>query len=217
MFRKSLNRIAILTLSVVLFLPFPVGADHEIYFKKLHNKKAWLHINGRPGALAKGQKRDGVRVLSISSKEIIVKVHGKRYRYELGSKTGIELEDEVRIPFSRNRSAYIARGSINGKDYSFVVDTGAQSVALNRNHARKLNLKLRRSNEIVVGLAGGKMTKGWLVKLKSVKIGDIELNDIEAVVINQRSNTMPLLGMSFLRKLSISQANNVLTLKYENP
>ena len=217
MFQKSLKQIYSLSFSIVLLLPLSASADHQIYFKKLHNKKAWLHINGRHGALGKGQIRDGVKVLSISRNQIIVKVHDKRYRYELGSKTGIELEDEVKIPFNRNFSAYIARGSINGKDYSFIVDTGAETVGLNLNDARRLNIKLRRRDEIIVVLAGGKTTKGWRTKLKSVKIGDIELNDIEAIIIKQSGQTMPLLGMSFLRKLSISQANNVLTLKYENP
>jgi clan AA aspartic protease (TIGR02281 family) len=71
--------------------------------------------------------------------------------------------------------------------------------------------------DIVVELAGGKKAKGWLNNLDSVKVGDIEIKKVPAVIINSKEKSMPLLGMSFLKELEMSQSNNILTLKYNPP
>lgn len=217
MFQKSITQFLKLFIPIVLLFPPGAFADHEILYTGLHGNKAWLRINGRPGALGKGQSRSGVKVLSVKKNEVIIKVHGKRYLYKKKSKTGKKLDDEIKIPFNSEHSSYFVRGHINGKSFAFVVDTGASKVALNLNDAKRLKLSLKRDDRTKIRLAGGKLADGWVTTLRSVKVGDIEIKNVSALIIKERGPAIALLGMSFLSQLEISQSDDTMVLKYTPP
>ena len=216
-YRRPFRLLSILVVPIVLLVPTEVFADHEILFKKLHGNKAWLHVNGKPGAYAKGQPRNGVKVLSIKKKEIIVKVHGKRYLYKKNSKIGKKLQDEIKIPYNSRYSAYYVVGYINGKKIGFVLDTGATDVVISAKDAKRLKIPLKYSERTKVRLADGKIVDAWRTKVRSVRIGDIEITNVSVGIIKQKGEATPLLGMSFLSQLEISQSSNIMTLKYNPP
>lgn len=95
---------------------------------------------------------------------------------------------------------FFANGDVAGKPVRFIVDTGATTVALGRIDARRLGLSVPDSAFILeMGTASGTI-KGAPVTLPRLRIGDIQLLDVRAVVLNI-PETMPLLGQSFLSRL----------------
>jgi aspartyl protease family protein len=202
---------------IALLLPHCAIADHEILYRGMHSGKAAIKIDGRLQIIGKGKTSKGVKVLSSKKNEVVIRVHGTRYRYKKGSKTGQKLKDVVEIPYDSVYSNYYGEGFINGKRIGFVIDTGATHVGFNTTAAKYLKISLKKSNKTKVSLAGGKVVDGWTTTLRSVQVGDIEINDVSALVIKQKGNAPVLLGMSFLSKLEFSQSKNMMVLKYSPP
>jgi aspartyl protease family protein len=90
----------------------------------------------------------------------------------------------------------------------FMIDTGASSVALGGDVARRLNLRKERT--MLSSTANG-MVFGYSTTLDSVRLGDIVLRDVEAGVLPDQTD-LNLLGMSFLSRLSWRQEGNTLVL-----
>ena len=120
-------------------------------------------------------------------------------------------EDIREVTLQRNRQGhYITNGQINGQQVVFMLDTGATGVAIPEYLAPKLNLKKGRSIELHT--ANGRAI-GYMTKVNTIGVGDIELESVEAV-INPNDNTdMILLGMSFLKQIEFTQRGDELILR----
>ncbi|MFC6196833.1 TIGR02281 family clan AA aspartic protease [Ponticaulis profundi] len=93
-----------------------------------------------------------------------------------------------------------ADAMVNKARVRFMVDTGATSVALTREDA----LRLGYGNEDLdfqykVNTAGGE-TRGAFILLDEIKIGNVSVEKVEALVIESELK-QSLLGMSFLGEL----------------
>lgn len=89
---------------------------------------------------------------------------------------------------------------------NFVLDTGASLVVISRDIADKLGIgMIRGESSIYITLADGRKVNANIVKIKSLRIGDIEGKNIEAAVLDyeENSNLEGLLGMSFLKQFMI--------------
>ena len=116
---------------------------------------------------------------------------------------------EVRL--LRNRAGhYVADGEINGRRVTFLLDTGATSVALPLALGRELGLK--RGAAITLMTANGPAT-GYETRLSRVKLGGIELADVAAVMSDGLSSDAVLLGMSFLKRVEFTQRGDELILR----
>jgi aspartyl protease family protein len=97
---------------------------------------------------------------------------------------------------------YHADMEINGRRLRAVVDTGATLIALRYEDARELGLvKPGDRFQIPVRTANG-TAFARRVELRSVRIGGITVNDVDAMVMSEGALGMNLLGMSFLKRLS---------------
>jgi aspartyl protease family protein len=105
---------------------------------------------------------------------------------------------------------FTTQGSINGRSTNFVVDTGATSVAMGINEARRLGIKFEQGDTFMSGTANGNVLT-YRVFLTSLRIQDVEVNNIEAAVV---SANMPyiLLGNTFLTRFQMKRENDVMTL-----
>ena len=93
----------------------------------------------------------------------------------------------------------------------FLVDTGATSIALGPTDARRIGIDPNQGQKGLVGTANGNAVVSRVV-LNTVRIGDITLHNVEAVVM---PTEMPeaLLGMSFLNRMEMQRDGNTMTLK----
>lgn len=115
------------------------------------------------------------------------------------------------VVLERNRQGhYVANGEINGRTVTFLLDTGATSVALSTRLARELDLQ--RGPEIQLETANG-VAVGFKTRLNSVRLGDIVVREVNAVFSDGMMDDTVLLGMSFLKHLEFSQRENRLILR----
>ena len=106
---------------------------------------------------------------------------------------------------------------VNGEDaVEMTVDSGASIIVLPDAMAQKLNVVPGPSDpRITLILADGGQIVGTQLVLKSVRVGQFEVEDVECAVLGPDApNAEPLLGMSFLKafEFRINSAEATLTL-----
>ena len=106
---------------------------------------------------------------------------------------------------------FFATGSINGKTARFVVDTGATAVAIGRADAERLGLDYRSGIPVPMNTANG-VVPGHLVMLNSVRLGDVDTYNVQAVIVPAPMETV-LLGNSFLSRFQMRRDNDTLRLE----
>jgi aspartyl protease family protein len=102
-------------------------------------------------------------------------------------------------------SQYRANIEVNGARIQTLVDTGASWVALTAEDARQLNLDPPRSAYTIKTQTANGVAMSAPVKLREIRIGNITVYDVDALVSEPGKLGVSLLGMSFLRKLSSFQ------------
>lgn len=128
---------------------------------------------------------------------------------------GVAASAEVAAPVSRARPPggrkvtipaddgghYFSNAVINGHTIAVVVDTGATSVALTAESARRLGLKLKVGDyNVPISTANGTVFAAQVV-LSEVRVGSIAIPDVVATVVPGAGLSVNLLGMSFLSRL----------------
>ncbi|MEK8085584.1 retropepsin-like aspartic protease [Aquabacterium sp. A3] len=180
--------------------------------------KALLVINGgAPKALAAGQSHQGVKVVSVQSDQTVIEVDGQRDTITLGGVPTIIMGQggggggarEI-VLMAGTGGHYFAQGAINGRSVRFVVDTGATSVAMGAEEARRLGIKFENGTPIQMGTANG-VVRAYRVNLRSVRIQNVEVFDVEASVVPMAMPVV-LLGNSFLGRFQMNQTNETLRL-----
>lgn len=117
----------------------------------------------------------------------------------------------VEVSLASNRQGhYLLDGQINGQPVTFLLDTGATAVAIPEALARKLGLK--RGAPITLSTANGRTT-GHRTRLDSLRLGDIELRDVAALIAPGMDGDEVLLGMSALKQLEFTQKGGTLVLR----
>lgn len=97
---------------------------------------------------------------------------------------------------------YVSEVEFNGRRFRAIVDTGATLVALRFEDARALGLITPSDRfDILVSTANG-AARAKRVQLRSVRLGSIRVENVEAMVLAEGALGQNLLGMSFLRRLA---------------
>jgi len=182
----------------------------------LFKDKAVVRIDGHQRVLAVGQPSpEGVTLISADSGGAVLEVNGRRARYALDSGVSASFappkEAVVQI-WPDSSGAYLTDGSINGTPVRFMVDTGANVMALSASEALRLGIDFRAGMAGSVRTASG-VSRAYRIKLDSVKVGDIEVHSVDAVVLPGSQPAQVLLGMSFLQGLKIENQGRAMLLK----
>ncbi len=97
---------------------------------------------------------------------------------------------------------YHTNAEIDHQLIAVMVDTGASIIALTYEDALKLNVVPKPSEfRIAMSTANG-TAYGARVQLKSVKLGQVEVQFADAVIMPRGALNESLLGMSFLNRIS---------------
>ena len=214
--RTFMSRIIRISLMVVL-MSTAAAAVTKITVVGLFKDTAIVVIDGTRRLLRSGDTSpEGVTLVSATSTEAVLEIGGEQKRYGLGGQIGGSYarpeRQKVRIWPTPDRM-YVVTGSINGFPVDFIVDTGATLVSLSGREAKRLGIDYR-----VVGTPGHSYTasgiaKIYLVDLDRVKIGEIELRNVQGAVHDGDFPPATLLGMSFLGRLEMRQDGQVLELQ----
>jgi aspartyl protease family protein len=179
--------------------------------------KALLVVGGSaPKLLGAGESHAGVKLLSVSGDQALLEVAGKRVNLRVGEapvsqggSAGGAGGNKIVLPVGSG-GHFMANGSINGRAIQFLVDTGATTVAIGTSDAQRMGIDYQKGQPIRMNTANG-VAQGWRVKLGSVRVGDVEIYDVEAVV----GPNMPfaLLGNSFLSRFTMNRGSDTMVLE----
>ena len=190
-----------------------VASEEKIAIMALIKDSVILSVDGEHYKIQKNAPAvDGIKLLEISQnkKTVILEIDGIQRKFRLGHGTQSYIKT-FKI-FADESGVYRTKGKINDQEVSFVVDTGATLVSLNSNTAQQIGIDyLTTANTAQTETANGVVTV-YLVNLESVKIGGIELNNIEAAIHEGEYPSQVLLGMSFLKHLKMEKENDNLNL-----
>ncbi|MFQ5741377.1 MAG: aspartyl protease family protein [Acidobacteriota bacterium] len=117
--------------------------------------------------------------------------------------------DRSRVPFTlEGGHLIVVKGAIGGlHELNFVIDTGASSVVVSRQVAKKLNLKGTAKKVLTYG----RKANVRLVDLPSVKVGDTEFDVVSALVgplampgLDRPFRVDALIGLDLLKRTSLT-------------
>lgn len=192
-------------------------ANTQVNVVGLFSGKAVVSINGgTPQTMSVGKTVNGVKLLSADSESATFNIEGKRQTLKMGqgasvaASAGPQNNDPVNL-YADSRGHFGGNLSINGASLKYVVDTGATTVALNSGDAKYAKIDFEKGEKVPVSTANGVVT-AYLVKLNTIKIGTIILNNVEATVTEGGSPPLVLLGMSALNRMDMKRDNSVMTL-----
>ena len=179
-------------------------------------KGAVLVVDGSgPQSVRIGQKLGAVTLVSVDKAGAVIEEAGKRRTVALGQHVTSGQSPSGRAPqvtlSADSRGQFTTEASVNGAHMRFMVDTGATLVSLPGNDARRLGIDFAKGQKGVAQTANGP-TPVYRIKLDSVKVGEIELLNVDAIVLDGGGLAQPLLGMSFLNRVEMRRDGDSMTL-----
>jgi aspartyl protease family protein len=182
----------------------------------LFPNKAVVQIEG--GALrtlSVGQKtRDDIILLSVGRDGATFDIQGRRVELALGP-ARMRASPAAAANYAKvatnERGDFVADGQVNGTPVRFAVDTGATFITFPAREATRLGLDYHDGQKIVMETANGDAV-AYRLKLDAVRVGEVELHNVDAVIMEGNSLPTALLGMSFLNRMDIRREGAILTL-----
>ena len=207
-----------LLLTAALGLTPLMGFAQSVALSGVSGNKALVVVDGAaPKFLSAGQSHQGVKLLSLQGDSATVEVKGQQQTLRVGDApvsvgNAGRAGGGQRVVLTADASGhFMPSGQINGKAVTFMVDTGATAVSLGEADAKRLNISYENGQKVQMNTANGRAV-GYLIRLDSVRVGDVVAYDVQAVVSPQ---PMPfvLLGNSFLNRFQMQKTNDQLTLE----
>ena len=198
-----------------------VGTAHapSVALAGLMGSKAVLVVDGgSPKSVAPGETHQGVKVVSTAGDQAVIEQAGKRVTLRVGDApvragagAGANAGRSTRIVLSESGGGhFMTPGQINGRAVQFMVDTGATNISMSMTDAERAGLDYKSGQPVSLSTANG-MALGYRIKLASVRVAEVEVFDVDAVITPQ---PMPfvLLGNSFLSRFQMRRDNSQMTL-----
>jgi len=205
---------SILQFSMFMFALESEAPDVEVL--GLFKGAAVLRIDGQRQLLKMGDESPtGLLLISADSKTAVIEYQGQRKTLYLSEKVSsiFEVPENIVVSIQRNNQGqYKTTGSINGVPVSYLVDTGATIMAMSSVDARNLGVDYE-SGQAAEAVTAGGLIKSWRIVLDRVQVGQILRQNVEAAVLEGDYPVDILLGMTFLRQVSMQEADGVLMLK----
>jgi aspartyl protease family protein len=196
-----------------------IGHAQTVSLQGMLGSNALLIVNGgAPKAVAVGAAYQGVKVVSTSGDQAVVEIAGQRRTLRVGEApasvggTGGAPTRSNRIVLTAGSGGhFITQGAVNGQSANFMVDTGATMVSMSVADADRIGLNYRAGQAGYSSTANGNVPV-WRIKLNSVRVGDVEIYDVDALVSPQPMPFM-LLGNSFLGRFQMKRENDQMVLE----
>lgn len=207
----------VIGLVVLALVAWPVWAAERLELVMTFQAAAMVRIDDRQHRLQLGGPDvDGVTLVSITGDEADVGVEDKVYHLRPGVVQALGYgHGGSRVIIAVNRAGqYVTGGSINDIPVSFIVDTGANTVAMSRAQADRIGLDYAGSGRQGVSMTAGGNITSWVITLHKVRVGGIEVGEVAASVIDGPGfPDAILLGMSFLDRVKLTHQSGRLVLQ----
>ncbi len=186
---------------------------------------------GDPKTVKVGQTWNGIKLLEVHKGQATVEEQGKKRVLLIGqhyrgapppaagkdgepAKTAVATTDpsgrQMAVLPSDGAGHFYTMVQINGIPTRCLVDTGATLIALPGGEASRMGIDYRKGVRGRSNTANGTVTV-WQIKLDTVKVGDIEVQNVDGLVIEEGLG-ITLLGMSFLNRVEMRRDGDTMTL-----
>jgi len=205
-------------LAFTLALAAGTALAQSVSLQGMLGRKALLMVDGgTPRSVGVGESHMGVKVLATQGDEATVEINGRRHTLRVGDapasvgQGGGGANGSKIVLTASSGGHFLTQGAINGRAANFMVDTGATSVAMGALDAERMGIDYKRGQVGYSSTANG-VVPMYRVKLAAVRIGDVEVYDVDAAVL---PGSMPhvLLGNSFLTRFQMVRHNDQLVLE----
>ena len=221
----------VLSVVFIAFLP-SLAWSQELMLQGLSNDKALVSLDrNRPRFLKLGQSIGGATLLQVDKRIALFKTSREKFELRVGeirsiSKTAklekLQLPPQTQVQtqvpevnrvtvIANAKGHYDLSGQINGQAVNFLLDTGASTIAMSADEARRLGIDYRKGQKAKGQTATGEVDV-YIVKLKNVSAEGLSLENVDASVVEGDFNSM-LLGMSFLSRIKMTFDTNQLILE----
>jgi aspartyl protease family protein len=213
-FRDAATRLLFGPLTVIASMPLAQSADIQVI--GVFGNKATLVIDGgRPRTLATGESTpEKIRLIGVTADSAIVEADGKRQTVPMGQRISSGAAGGAqRVTITADaKGHFFIHATVNGVSMPFMVDTGATMITISSNHAKSAGIAYTMGERSAMQTANG-VTSAFRVKLDTVRIGDITLNNVDGIVVeSQQLGSFGLLGMSFLNRTEMRRDGDLMTL-----
>jgi aspartyl protease family protein len=201
--------------ALAALLALAVAAHAQtVTFNGTLGDRALLVVDGKALTVPVGGSAQGVKLIRLDGDRAQVEVGGKAQSIRIGGSVaggggGGVNGSRIILPAGPG-GHYMGTASVNGHPVQFLVDTGATLVAISSDEAARLGLDYASSTAGRVSTANGSVGARMLT-LSSVRVGDVTLNSVPAVVVPQPMPYM-LLGNSFLSRFVMHSDSDGLVL-----
>ncbi len=194
----------------------PAQAESVTLIGTIGSRAILMIDGGAPKTLAIGDRFQNVRLVSLQEGQAVVEAGSQRVVLRMdtpvsvGKPAGNNGNTRIVLP-AGSGGHFMTQGAINGRAVTFMLDTGATSVALSAADADRVGLVYKTGTPVQIGTANG-VVMGYRVRLDSVRVGDVEVSSVDAVVSPQ---SMPyvLLGNSFISRFSMRRDSDQMVLE----
>jgi len=212
MLKKTLQGFASIA-CIILTTALQAAAPIEVV--GLFKDRAVIREAGGERLLSVGETtKQGVQLISANAREAVVSYQGQQHTVTLSNRVAGSFEEvkvqQISIP-ADDLGQYRIRGAINDHHVDFLVDTGASVVALSSARAESLGIDYRRGQLGSVQTAQGN-AQSYFLQLSEVTVAGIKAHNVQAAVITGSYPLDILLGMSFLKQVSMHENGGVMTL-----
>ena len=205
-----------------IFFSSSVFAIKSVSVYALFKGKAILLIDGNKQFLKVGEtSEEGLTLVSSTTDRAVIKIDGKEEvlglhmnptseAMSIGSENTVSIGETVTLSMG-NSGFFHAPGEINGNAVTFLVDTGANSIAMSMSTARSLGIDYESGRKSLSSTANGNV-RTYIVTLEKVSVETIEVDNVVASIIQDPGPSEILLGMSFLSNLEMKRVGSTMEL-----
>jgi aspartyl protease family protein len=219
--KQNLFLLAAFTLTMLFSAQ--AGAVKTLGVYVLFNDRAILAIDGERRMMQAGETSpEGVTLISSTTEFAVVEINGVREEIGLHivpfdgpvsdpEDENVETYDTTVTLEKHSNGFFYSEGEINNKSVTFLIDTGANNIAMSVSMAASLDIDYESGRKSLASTANG-LVPMYEVILEKVTVGAIELDNIAAAIITDPGPSEILLGMSFLGQLDINHSGNTMVL-----
>jgi clan AA aspartic protease (TIGR02281 family) len=110
----------------------------------------------------------------------------------------------ITVDLVRKGELLLAEVVLNGRTRQyFIVDTGASFTLINRPTAKELGITIDENTPFLPIFTASSLIFTPLVTLRSIRVGEAELENVDVLIHDMPSDSVGLLGNSFLNKFKV--------------
>jgi clan AA aspartic protease (TIGR02281 family) len=196
--RFGVGKMRLILLCITLLVISISSSYAEMY--KWVDDKGTVHFTDDPSTIPEKYREDAET--RKPSKEISTPQQTEKPKLSFPAKASES--KGISVDLVRKHELLLAEVILNGRiRQHFIVDTGASFTLINKPTARELGITVDETTPFIPISTASSIIFTPLVTLGSVRVGEAEVENVDALIYNMPSESAGLLGNSFLNKFKV--------------